>query len=214
MITVSSIFRNAVPYIPRYFEQIEELRRQIPVRLVIGYGDCVDETAMLLNRYTKPDDIVLNVDHGGPVFGSCDSEQRWRQIAQVVRGVIKEIDDPGTHYVWVEGDLIWDAKAIMRLVQAGRPVAPMVFIWDNPAQTWPRFYDSWGFRQNGDMFAMYPPYFPHGQTPERYQKIDSCGSCFSLPKTDFHMAKLWDGMWPFTAQGELWVDTETSVRHP
>jgi hypothetical protein len=215
MITLSSIFRNSVGHINRYFDQIDQLRGHIDVRLVLGEGDNIDETAMLLNRYKEPDDIVVTVNHGGPVFGSADNAQRWTQIAQVVRGVIDAVKDPGDAFVYVEGDLIWKPETILDLIEADRMVAPMVFAKDDPASfDQNRFYDTWGARQGGAYFLAYPPYYPAGTPTERYVKVDSCGSCFAIPGRDWHIVEAWDGTWPFTANGGLWMDSQGRIRHP
>jgi hypothetical protein len=211
MITLSSIFRNSSGHIKRYFDQIDQLRGHTDVRLVLGEGDNIDETAMLLNRYKEPDDIIVTVNHGGPVFGSADNRQRWAQIAQVMRGVIAAVKDPGDAFVYVEGDLIWKPEVILDLVGADRMVAPMVFATDDFQD---RFYDTWGARQAGDHFTAHAPYFPASRPTERYVKVDSCGSCFAIPGRDWHIVEAWDGTWPFTANGGLWMDSQGRIRHP
>lgn len=210
MITLSSIFREASGHLERYMAQVDALRQLVDVRLVLGEGDSTDHTGDMLRDMVGPRDTVVTVNHGGPMFGSVDHPQRWQQIAQVVRGVVAMVDDPGNAYVWMEGDLIWDPYVILGLLDAERCVAPMIFASDQPN----RLYDIWGARQDGEMFSAMPPYFPKGTPDERYVKVDSCGSCFVVPGADMDVVRNWGGVWPFPAGGKLWMDTLTVVTHP
>jgi|ERR1035437_104598 hypothetical protein len=211
MITVCSIFRNAASYVPRYFKQIEALRGEIDVRLVLAEGDSTDETRRLIHEVAEPRDITLTIEHGGFAFGSVDNPERWMNIAHVVSGVIDAVIDPRDALIWVEGDLLWEPMTMLRLLEVGRPVAPMVYAGSST-----RFYDTWGYRKNGAMFSGSPPYIPgeYEMNKSSLVKIDSCGSCFVLPPDNFASFYEWDGMWPFTAGGDLWLDTDAPVRHP
>lgn len=210
MITLCSIFRNATSYLPQYFAQVNALRKEIPVRLVLAEGDNADATGILLRQGASDGDRVITVDHGGRVFGSIDAPERWANIAKVVRGVIDAVGEPGEVLAWVEGDLIWDPETMLSLLVADRPVTPMVMAGNSP-----RFYDIWGHRALGHGFLATPPYIPGEVKREGpYAKIDSCGSCFALPPEHFDSFYKWDGMWPFTAGGDLWLNTETRISHP
>lgn len=57
-VVICSAFRNSESYIDRYFEQMYELERLLFLRgdclsLVLGYGDCSDDTATLLFEHTS-----------------------------------------------------------------------------------------------------------------------------------------------------------------
>lgn len=209
-VTLSSIFRNSVDYLDRYFDQIERVRAAgMEVRLVLGEGDSNDATGSVLRERVGPDDTVITVNHGGENYGSIDHPARWQNIAKVVSAVIAEVGDPGDAFVYVESDLGWRPERILSLLEADRCVAPMVMNADGL-----RFYDTWGFRQGGHVFKDAPPYAPSPSIGERYLKIDSCGNCFVVPAKHFEVVEQWDGMWPFTADGLLWLDTQVHVRHP
>lgn len=210
MITLASIFRDSTSYLDRYFTQVEALRAKVPLRLVLAEGDSEDATDRNLRQMIGSDDLVVNVNHGGHNYGSTDHPIRWANIAKVVRGLLDHVDDPGEAFIYVESDLIWNERNMLRLLEADRCVAPMVFASDDRD----RFYDTWGFRQNGGKFFAHYPYFPVDRPSERYVKIDSCGNCFVVPYPDFEVVQEWDGMWPFRAGGRLWADTEVHVRHP
>lgn len=199
---VCSMFRDAEAYLPRYWDQITRLRGEMDVRLVLAEGDSRDSTYERLLGWVTGDDVLLKVDHGGPRFGSVDHPQRWQQIATVARAIIEKTDGP---VLWVEADLVWEPTALVHLVEdlaSVESVSPRVMMG-------PRFYDTWGFRKDGNHFQPNPPYYD-GPT-EGLVKIDSCGSCFATTNTDALHA--WDGMWPYTAGGGLWLDTDLVVTH-
>lgn len=210
MITLSSIFRNSTGYLDRYFAQVAALREHLPVRLVLGEGDSNDATADELRERVEPGDMIVTVNHGGQSFGSVDHPVRWANIAKVVHGLIEVMPPVGDAFVYVESDLIWDPQTILRLLEDNCCVAPMVMASDNPH----RFYDVWGFREDGRMFYAHPPYLPFGECHDRMAKIDSCGNCFVVPASEYDCVAEWDGMWPFPAKGRLWLDQEQIVRHP
>lgn len=212
MITVCSIFRDASEHLDRYFHQVAELRLAFDVRLALAEGDSHDDTWDALNVYAAPGDLVVKIDHNGPRFGSVDHPQRWAQIAHVVTGLLGKVDDPGAALIWVEGDLMWDVPTFTRLLDdlARTPtalaVSPLVVTDVN------RFYDTWGFRKDGQHFNPWHPYFDGPE--DRLVKIDSCGSCFAASPAAYPAVFGWDGFWPFTADGDLWLDPTLAVRHP
>jgi hypothetical protein len=219
MIAVASIMQNNMPSIERYLAQLKDLRQIHDIRVTVGYGDSDDGTANVLENI-PPDQIenILEVNHHGPRFGSVDSPLRWSQIASVVRPTLAvALEENPDVLVWVEADLIWDTVAMSQLIErcegANRTIAPMVF-----GRGEDRFYDHWGFRMNGRHFTEYMPYFPenpwpdNSRPPDGLAKIDSCGSCFVT--RDFDALRRWDGRWPYTAEGLLWVDPMIAVEHP
>lgn len=209
MITLCSIFRNSGRYLRRYWDQIDGLRELTDVRVVGTWGDSDDNTYDLL----KNRDMELHeYHHGGPNFGSVDHGPRWDQIAKVVRHTLDQVGNPGLALVWVESDLIWEPSELYALVadiciNKCQAVAPMVM-----ANGEDRFYDVWGFRQNGQMFSGGAPYFQDVRQPETgLVKIDSCGSCFVTREDHW---REWTGHWPYTAGGNLWLDPHFKIRHP
>lgn len=182
MLVVASIFRNAEHYVPRYFEQIAALRDEMPLRLVIAEGDSTDDTMTLLERGVRDNDTLLKVDHGGPVFGSIDNEQRWSQIAYVCNTVLDHLDmKDDDRLLYVESDLGWSAHAMARLVKnldAVGAVAAMSFHVGSG-----NFYDIWGHvGLDGVPFSPEAPY--HSSLAKlpvgRLTAIESAGSCIAV----------------------------------
>lgn len=212
-VTVGSMFRNSVPYLGRYFDQIKSLRREIDVRLVLAEGDSEDSTYGQIMPQLQSADTLLQVNHGGKRFGSVDRRIRWENIATVMRAIVGTVADPDDVFLWVEADLIWDTVTMLRLLDdtmVKSAVAPMVF-GSKPYED--RYYDTYGFRRAGKMFNHHPPYW-EDPTGNRFEKIDSCGSCFAVAPEAWGSVVAWDGMWPFGADGQLWLDTELTIRHP
>jgi hypothetical protein len=212
-VAVCSIMRNSMGYMDRYLAQMRRLRELVDIRVSVGYGDASDGTADALEN-TPPDKIenLLEVNHGGADFGSVDTSLRWTQIASVVRPVLRmALEQEPEALVWVEADLVWEAPALAQLIEqakTGRSVAPLALEYNSP-----RFYDHWGYRMEGTHFTEEPPYYPHEPTVvDGLVKIDSCGSCFAT--SEYAPLQAWDGRWPYTGGGGLWLDPKVSVRHP
>jgi hypothetical protein len=200
------MFRDCEDKLSAYFNRLDHLRACVDLRVVVAEGDSTDNTYGRL--YDGPIDHLIKVDHHGERFESTDDPVRWAQIAYVARKIISEVDDPGDAFIWVEGDLLWDTATMLGLLDdliEVRAVAPMVLHEEGR-----RFYDVFGFRKDGRPFQYYPPYYL--PTEEPLVKIDSCGSCFAV--SDFSLVHAWDGVWPFPAKGELWLDPALQIRHP
>lgn len=213
-VTLCSIFRDSARYVRRYFDQIDALREHVNVRVVGTWGDCEDHTHDLL----KGRDIELyEYHHGGPHFGSVDHGPRWDNIAKVVRHTLDMVGDPGDALIWVESDLIWRPETMLTLLgdldNVGA-VAPMAMATSAQFDCGPeRFYDIWGYRQDGQWFNAYPPYYRGEPDPNTgLVKIDSCGSCWVAADDSFW--RDWTGHWPFPAEGQLWLDPKVRTRHP
>lgn len=211
MILLASMFRNAAPHVDRYFSQVESLRENLDVQLVLAEGDSSDDTYALVEKHLDPHDTLLKVDHGGRHYGSVDHPQRWTDIAKVATAIIAEAAPrlkSAEAFIWVESDLLWNAEgmtALLRDVQSVPAIAPMILDAHQP-----RFYDVWGYRKNGVRFTPQPPY----AALDGITTIDSCGSCFVLAPTAFPSLLAWDGRWPFRAGGQLHINPQIVVRHP
>lgn len=213
-VTLGSMFRDSTGYLDRYFAQVGNLRDHgYDVRLALAEGDSVDGTYEALEGFLRSDDLLVKVDHGGRRWGSIDIQDRWDDIAVVMRGLLDALGDRrGDAFVWVESDLIWNVEAMEALLSdlaTVDAVAPMVYADDSA-----RFYDVWGYRRAGARFKPFPPYWQGQPEKAPLLKIDSCGSCFALAPAAFGDLWHWSGHWPFTAGGSLWLDTEAEVRHP
>ena len=209
MIQLCSMFRDSADYVTRYMRQVRELRNETDVRLIVAEGDSTDNTYGELQRLTGHGDTLLKVDHGGPAFASVDTDKRWRQISRVLRAIFEKLD-PALPTIWVEADLIWDPKAMLGLLadlERVPAVAPMIM-----ADQRTRFYDVWGYRIKAEKFKPFYPLYEGDEMGDDLVKIDSCGSCFAV--RDTKIVKEWNGLWPFRAQGTLWLDPRIIVDHP
>lgn len=223
MITLTSIIRNGEHYLDRYFRQVADLMDVIPdLRHVVGEGDSTDGSRKVLEALAPNTGAeILDVSHGGPRFGSVDHPERWANIAKSVRQTLDYIGDPGQKFVWVEADLLWDVDTMMRLLAGTEfysAVAPMLFAYNSD-----RFYDTWGYRIGGKGFLGGAPYLPEEtiRSDEDFYKIESCGSCFAANTDPQYGNNVrdwvmhgWDGMWPATCDGMLWLDHTLEVYHP
>lgn len=182
MLVVASIFRNAESYVPRYLEQIAQLRAQMPLRLVVAEGDSTDDTLSLLEDGLNDADTLLKVDHGGPEFESVDNVIRWAQIAYVYNTVLDHVqlaDDD--RFLLVESDLRWAASSLATLVGSLETV-PAVAAMSMQASSG-RFYDTWGHvGLDGERFTRDAPYHKSLQNlkPGAMTAIESAGSCIAV----------------------------------
>lgn len=182
-ICIVSAFRNAVQYIERYCEQMDDLQKLLVkdgrrLHLLLGYGDSTDGTAETLfdecsNRF---DAHLLDVSHGGHHFGSVVHSERFRQLASVGNQLWRQIPEDAEIVGLVESDLIWSGKDLYSLILEVRfncLVSPLTKHLDG------RFYDTWAYRMNGKNFYNEPPYHP-GLNKQRYYAMDSVGSVFFM----------------------------------
>lgn len=189
-IVVTSAFRNATRYLERYFEQMGELKSALAERddrlsLVLGYGDSSDGTGGSLydECHHRFDTKLIEVNHGGPHFGSIVHEQRFKQLAKVWNRIWREIPEDADYVAFIESDLIWRAQKFIDLFEfiqglrsirsdtnAPTLVAPLVLHLDE------RFYDTWAFRYNGVQFKNDPPYHKGLEGLGSYTEMNSVGS--------------------------------------
>lgn len=221
MLVVASIFRNAESYVPRYLEQIDQLRAELPLRLVIAEGDSDDDTLTLLERGITDADTLLKVDHGGPEFGSVDNIMRWAQIAYVYNTVLDHTQMADTdRFLLVESDLAWEASELRTLVDALDNVSAVAAMSLTPDG---RFYDTWGHvGLDGKRFTANPPHHKSIQNlkPGAMTAIESAGSCIAVRgdvmNAGVRFANV-DGIRGFCRtirdHATLWLHTGVSVWH-
>lgn len=199
-VTVVSVFANAVGYLERYFEQMDELQKLLIARgdilhLVLGYGDSGDGTGAALYDETvnRFDTLLLDVSHGGRVYESIVSKRRFKQLAKIANTLWGALPKDNDKVLYVESDLIWRGDTLLSLLDAqGRLqdvsmymnattlLAPMIMASNG------LFYDVWAFRMSGHHFTAEIPYAPAHWISARYWEVDSVGSCFVL---DYALAK-------------------------
>ncbi len=231
-IVLASIFRNSTGYLDRYFGQATRLagalaRTGDTLKLMLAEGDSSDDTYhSLMNDRSGLDTTVIKAEHGGPVFGSIDNDQRWRNISFVCNTLLQAITDdpfPADAVVYVESDLFWHPEMMVTLLGHLNDldidaVAPMCFHLPTGL-----FYDTWGHRKDGIRFIPYPPYHPHlVDDPTGLTRIDSAGSCIVMSRFVARNCRFEPperGIVGFgddmrRLQFQLWLDPAQRVLHP
>lgn len=227
-IAIVSHFRNAVNYLERYFEQMAALQRLLVGRgdtlhLILGYGDSSDGTGEALfdecaHRFSAH---LIDVSHGGKVYGSIVHPERFRQLAFVGNTLWRNIPEDADIAGLVESDLIWQADTLMALLDdlvdlpPGSAVAPMVMHGDG------RFYDTFAYRRAGVRFTNDAPFHRDIRPDGDLLELDSAGSVLLMagelarklhfPEEDVVVGlcrQICDG------GGGVWLDSRERVYHP
>ncbi len=229
-IALASMFRNSTPYLDRYFDQVSRLHRVVrgqghSFRVLWAEGDSADRTWERLQGMARAyvADCFQRA-HGGPVYGSVDDAQRWRQISFVCNALLERVQPEDDALIYVESDLIWEPETMLALLEQLREldaVAPMCFHREG------FFYDTWGYRSGGVRFAPGAPHHPMllelvpGPARRRYP-LDSAGSCLVMRGAVARAARFdppEQGIVGFGldlhAKGyHLWLDPCQKVVHP
>jgi hypothetical protein len=226
-VVLGSIFRNSTGYLSRYFSQVAGLAALLhssgsPMRLLWVEGDSTDGTWDALREMAgeaPPEVELIKCDHGGPLFGSVDNAERWRNISRVCNALLDCVRESDEALIYVESDLIWEPATMLRLLdhlEHVPAVAPMCY-WQPTAQ----FYDVWGHRgRDGQRFSPHPPYHPSiaqgALTP-----IQSAGSCLVMRGNVARTCRFAppdEGIVGFGKQISsrygLWLDSSQRVIHP
>lgn len=179
-VILCSAFRNSENYLDRYFEQVSTLERLLFLRgdslsLVLGYGDCTDDTAALLFEHTSGGigARLIDVSHGGKEYGSVVDARRFKQAAGVCNKIWAHIPSDADVVIWCESDLTVCASTLIALIDRLKDypaVAPMVMETSTGG-----FYDVYAHRKDGVHFQKYEPYFDGWPTTEM-TKLTSAGS--------------------------------------
>lgn len=181
-LAVGSIFMNSEEYLPRYFSQMAALRETVRplgwrLRLILVEGDSTDRTWDKLHSLSAGfDAMIIKRNHNGLPYKSVDNPRRWTQVSYASNGVLEAVADEDDIFIWVESDLIWDAGLMCDLIRhVERGTAAVSPLCIGPDKL---FYDTWGFRKDGQRFQKQEPYHPavNGEMTE----IDSAGSCIVM----------------------------------
>lgn len=224
-VTIISCFRNATGYIQDYFDQMGALAKLLSARgdklkLTLGYGDSTDGTGEMLYEEATfcMDALLVDVSHGGHVFGSIEHPQRFKQLAGVGNRLLEHVDETAHVVGIVESDLIWDAETMVRLIdqiEGVRYVAVAPMVMDGPES----FYDVFAFRKNGVRFTKTPPYCDW--LDKDMMQLDSAGSVLFVHADLARKARFSDGesIVGFCKQiiwhgGSIWLDPQATVKHP
>lgn len=222
-VVIISCFRNAAHYIPRYFDQVQQLRKLLLDRgdwlsLLLGYGDSTDGTDVLLHEETSfaIGALLVDVSHGGPRFGSIEHPTRFKQLAKMGNTLLECVSPDADVVGFLESDLIWDAPTLLALIdhlQHVPAIAPMIM--DGPNS----FYDVFAYRKNSVRFTKQPPF--HRELNRTLTEIDSAGSVIFADAYLARKARLSDGEaivgWCNGIReqgGSIWVDPTLTVKHP
>jgi len=194
-INFCSAFRNSAHYVDKYLQRIALLRILMPndsFHVVAGEGDSTDETKRMLELNAKWTQIpvrVVDVSHGGPVFGSTEAPERMVALSKVCNTMLDNIDREADVLVYVESDLDWMPHVICTLIERalwrkdGFDVfAPMVMAGE-------AFYDTWGFRCDGQRFSPFPPFHP-ALKGKKIVEIESAGSCLVMRAQVAHECRI------------------------
>ena len=232
IVTILSAFRNSVgPQIERYFAQINALATLLEnmgdkLTLVLGYGDSTDGTGEALFEAAADSigAILIDVSHGGPVFGSFEHPQRFKQLAYVGNKLLDNIPPDADYVAIVESDLIWEASMLSFLllgVKVYVPAAAPMVMDAPPANT---FYDTFAFRRYGQRFTKEPPYAPPARSGNLFSKhlpLDSAGSVLVMNaelarQVRFSEEEVIVGLCKdiYRVGGSVWLDPDATVYHP
>jgi hypothetical protein len=187
-IVIGSIFRNSTSYLNRYFNQVARLTEAMEaaghtLSMILVEGDSTDDTYAVMRQRIELETlnaILLKCEHGGPVFGSIDNETRWRNISKVCNHLLNNTPKCDI-LIYVESDILWTPETMMALIDHIPEVdiiAPMCFHLPTG-----KFYDTFGYRKNGEMFSYHSPYHPSIDrtfAPGETIPIDCAGSCFIM----------------------------------
>lgn len=202
-VTILSAFRNAVPQIERYCEQMDGLQALLhrrcagptgapgartsgdTLRLLLGYGDSTDGTEAALfdecsNRFCAH---LIDVTHGGAHYGSIEHPTRFKQLAFVGNRLLEHVPDDADVVGIVESDLIWEPDTLVQLIEDLEhlpplgAVAPMIL-----EQKTGLYYDIWGHRKNGVRFTKQPPF--HAALLVEVEQNPQLGHVISLVEVD------------------------------
>jgi len=224
-IAIISAFRNAVDSIDGYCNQMDALqaalaRRGDTLTLILGHGDSIDDTDAMLHEEClhRFDARLIDVTHGGLVFGSIEHPHRFRQLAHVGNTLLAHLPPAADVAGIVESDLVWDAKTMIALIdhlEDVPSVAPMIM--DAPNS----FYDIFAFRKDGVRFTKHAPYHAALSGTTELVQLDSAGSVLLMrgdisrqvryAEIDVIVALCRD----IYAHGDsVWLDKTLTVRHP
>lgn len=238
-IAIASIFRNSTGYIDRYVKQVADLSGTLcgpgfDIHLIAAEGDSTDGTFGMLkerlhylygriqNVSTASQLTLFQANHGGPVFGSVDDAQRWRNISYVCNKVLDSVEEDDDYVLYVESDLIWDAETMQYLLghlhmqQHIDAVAPLSI--HQPTKL---MYDTWGHRAEGSQFRQHYPYHP-SMRGTKMIKLDSAGSCIVMRGEVARECRFTPPEMGIVGFGkdindhgyQLWLDPTLQVYHP
>jgi hypothetical protein len=231
-----SAFRHSLPaQIERYFRQADAYRNALKergwgfrLRLVEGDSGNNDVWIRIANCAKRYDIecYLRDASHGGPVFGSIVSKERFEALSKVGNWMLEQVQSDDDVVVYVESDLIWHEQTMLHLGAQLLDydldiVSPLIMAGEN-------FYDVWAFRGlDRAHFAPFKPY--HRSLAEGFAlrnregltELYSVGSCLVMKGEVARTCRIIDNncLVGFcedarTRGYKVWVDTRVKVSHP
>ncbi len=187
----------------------------------------VENAEKIKNKLTYEDKEVVIFDEEVPSYQS-----KFAAEANARNAVIdKHLKDEHTHVFWIDTDIVEFNEDIIEMLStipnlnpAKDIVAPYVFLEDNEAWDFKRFYDISCFIDNGgDCFDYKEPYnpFPAGAPAIPCRCV---GTCFLMPASIYKMGVRYDPFdernehIPFFAEAKergfgVWATPLVEIRH-
>lgn len=228
-VVMLSAFRDSSPtQLDRYFRQARAYRdalkeREWNLRLALVEGDSTsDDVWRNIERRAVKDgfDFTLtDASHGGPVFGSVVSKERFDALSMVGNKMLSLVESYDDIVVYVESDLIWRPE--MLLLLGSQVVDDNLDIVSPFVMAGESFYDIWAFRGlDGAHFAPFKPY--HGSLKKNgLTEVGSVGSCLVMRAGVARNCRIIDNecLAGFCRDArnkgyKIWVDPRARVNHP
>lgn len=182
-LAIGSLWRNSSHNVPDYMRRMKTLKEMWgnELRVIAVEGDSRDNTRDALETAARYHDLPLDLvtcNHGGPVFGSVETEERFVALSKVGNACFEAVRPADDFFIYVESDLKWnpvDLMALLEYVQDGLDVVgPRVMAAD-------AFYDIWGYRGlDGVRFAPFPPPYHASVDDVQPTQVSSIGSCLAM----------------------------------
>jgi len=177
-LTLCSIMRNSMPYLPRYQRQVHQVLEQFNhVHLIVVEGDSTDQTRATLEKWRDELTMtghtldVIRYDTGAPMIGSVDHSGRWINLERCWNEALWHVEPLSGWVVCVESDLIWDWAALRTCMDTienltADVVCPLLMSFSK--EGW--FHDINGFvdKVTGENFTNEYPWAPAWDGLKRY----------------------------------------------
>jgi hypothetical protein len=234
-VLIGSIVRNGMLYIPKYAEQIRNLKEAFlpygEVDVIITENDSTDFTPHLIKKHLEPMGItILRYSHGGPNFSSlADEPLRWQNIAKTWNYMLDHIVENNVEFdvfIYVESDLEWKPEALIKLIYDLNwvdSVSPFTLVGPDhpsPLNRHPSagfgFYDTYGMVKDGIHFQNYPPFHPSFKEDEMIE-IQRSGCCTVMKGEVARKCRLsLRTAMPLINEGgySWWLDPTVKITHP
>ena len=232
-LTIRSIFRDSVSYIPQYFYQIDKFLQicrplDSKINFVLLEGDSIDNTYELLNQ--ELDYLKLNYGVTGEIIKfdtnlpkeprDINVGLRFKRIA-IAWNKNLETKSDSTLTVLVESDLLWDAPSMYGMVsnfmEEDTAMAPMLLTESGLSML--EFYDTHGFKRGNRNFDGRPPYWkqcPEDKPNDIWLRMDTIGGFVLCDKKAMDKVR-WNSsscVLEWSKETKVWMNRGAVVLHP